>query len=104
MVLLRLLTLFVAQSLDLVTFWVMVGRRGVGAEANPHVSQLFTEFGLPAVTLAKFLVLIAVAALAVTASARGGRGVWMVVGAVPLAVAIAVGVFGGLTNALAYLG
>jgi hypothetical protein len=98
------MTLFVAQSFDLATFAVMVGRHGVAAEANPLVSHLFVEFGMPAVTAVKLLVIVEVAALAVAAWARGGRGVWRLVGLVPLGLAIAVGLVGGITNTLAYFG
>ena len=104
MVLLRLVTLAVAQSLDLITFTVMVERRGVVAEANPLVGDLFVAHGLAAVAALKILLVLLIGALVVAAWARGGRGVWMLVGAIPLTLAIAAGIFGGWTNAMAYLG
>ncbi len=102
--LLRLVTLLAAQLFDLATFGVMVGRHGVAAEANPTVGNLFVELGMPAVALLKILLIVAVGALAVAAWARGGRGAWMLVGVAPIAIAIIAGVFGGYTNAVAYLG
>jgi hypothetical protein len=101
---LRLATLVLAQSLDLATFWVMVGRRGVAAEMNPLVGGMYLHFGMTAIVVAKVLLVVLIAALAVAAWARGGRGVWSLVGAVPLAMAIAFGLIGGYTNTLAYLG
>jgi hypothetical protein len=103
-VLLRLVTLFVAQSFDLATFSAMVARHGVAAEANPLVGGLFLTLGMPAVAMAKLLLVVLVAALAVAGWARGGRGTWALVGIVPVAIAIAAGLLGGITNTWAYLG
>ena len=100
---LRLATLFLAQAFDLSTFIVMVSRHGLDAEANPLVSDLFYSLGLPAVVAAKFALVVAIAALAVASSARGRRGIWSVIGGVPLALAIAAGLIGGITNAATYL-
>ena len=102
--LLRLLTLTVAQSLDLVTFWLMVGRRGVVAESNPLVGSMFTAHGMAAVATLKVLLILLIGALTVAAWARGARGVWALVGAIPLGLAIVAGILGGWTNAMAYLG
>ncbi len=101
---LRIATLFLAQAFDLATFVVMVSRHGLGAEANPLVSDLFTAMGLPAVVAAKVALVILIGALAVASSARGRRGIWSAIGGVPLALAIAAGLIGGITNAAAYLG
>ncbi|HET7168584.1 MAG TPA: hypothetical protein VFI69_05235 [Candidatus Limnocylindrales bacterium] len=100
---LRLVTLLLAQALDLATFSVMVGRHGPIAEANPIVSDLFLAYGMPAVVFAKLTLVVLVGALTAAAWARGRRGVWSVVGGFPLAVAIAVGLIGGITNAATYL-
>ncbi len=63
----------------------------------------FTDFGMPAVAAAKLFLVILVAALAVAASARGGRGVWSLVGPVPVAFAIVAGLIGGITNTVSFL-
>jgi hypothetical protein len=101
---LRLTTLALAQAVDLATFNVMVARHGVGAEANPLVSDLYHSFGMPAVVLAKVALVLLVGALFVAASSRGRRGVWAIVGGLPLALAITAGLIGGITNAATFLG
>jgi hypothetical protein len=100
---LRVMTLFLAQTLDLATFSVMVARHGVGAEANPIVVDLFDSFGMPAVVIVKLVLITLVAALALAASGKGSRRLWAMVGGLPLAVAIAAGLIGGITNAATYL-
>ena len=101
---LRVLTLFLAQIFDLATFAVMVARHGPGAEANPVVADLFDSFGMPAVVMVKLVLIIGVAALTLAAAGHGKRGaVWAMVGGLPLAVAIAAGLIGGITNAATYL-
>ena len=100
---LRLATLFLAQALDLATFSVMVARHGVEAEANPIVTDLFGWFGMPAVIVAKLALVLLIGSLSVAASSRGGRGVWSIVGGLPLALAIAAGLIGGITNTAALL-
>jgi ABC-type sugar transport system permease subunit len=100
---LRLATLSLAQAFDLATFSVMVARHGTAAEANPIVSDLFSSFGMPAVVLVKVALVILVGALSVSAASRG-RGVWSVIGGLPLALAVAAGLIGGITNAATILG
>ena len=100
---LRLATLFLAQTLDLATFSVMVARHGAGAEANPIIVQVFDSFGMPAVIIVKLVLITFVAALALAASGKGNRKLWAMVGGLPLAVAIAAGLIGGITNAATYL-
>jgi hypothetical protein len=100
---LRLATLFLAQALDLATFGVMVARHGVAAEANPIVTDLVGSLGMPAVIVAKLALVLLIASLSVAASSRGGRGVWSMVGGLPLALAIAAGLIGGITNTAAIL-
>ena len=96
---LRLATLVVAQSFDLATFSLMVARHGTIAEANPIVVDLFVSFGMPAVFLAKAALMVLVGALSVAAwSQRGGTRIWSLVGGLPLAIAIAFGLIGGITN------
>jgi hypothetical protein len=102
-VLLRCLTLFAAQGLDFATFNKMVANHGPAAEANPLVQELFIALGTPAVAIAKFLLIGLVIALGVAAAARGRQGVWSTVGGLPLALAIAAGLIGGITNAAVIL-
>ncbi len=100
---LRVMVLFLAQTLDLATFSVMVARHGAGAEANPLVQDLFSSFGMPAVVIVKLVLITVVACLALAASGKGNRKLWAMVGGLPLAVAIAAGLIGGITNAATYL-
>jgi hypothetical protein len=93
------LTLFAAQGLDFATFNAMVTSHGAGAEANPLVHNLFLAMGTPAVAIAKLALIALVIALAVAATARGRQGIWSTVGGVPLALGIAAGLIGGITNA-----
>jgi hypothetical protein len=100
---LRLATLVLAQAFDLATFSVMVARHGATAEANPIVNDLFLTFGMPAVVAAKLALVVLVGALSVSAWTQGRRGVWSVVGGLPLALAITAGLIGGITNAATFL-
>lgn len=100
---LRVLTLFLAQTLDLATFTVMVARHGPTAEANPIVSDLFSTFGMPAIILVKLALIVLVAALALAAAGRGGNRMAALVGGLPLAVGITAGLIGGITNAATFL-
>jgi hypothetical protein len=107
-VFLRLATLTLAQALDLVTFWVMVRWVGPQAEANPVVADLFEALGLPGVIVAKVALVVMVGALAFAAAtqmrARVPTRTWALVGGLPLALAIAVGLIGGITNTATLLG
>ena len=100
---LRLLTLALAQGLDLVTFLVMIDRHGLAAEANPFVTDLFATHGLQAVIVAKFALIVAIGALSVAAFANGRVGAWRMIGGLPLALAITAGLVGGITNAAVIL-
>ena len=100
---LRLSTLILAQLLDLVTFDVMVHRVGPEAEANPFVSDLFLAAGMPAVAVAKIALILLVGSLVVAAYGHGERRVWALVGGVPLALGISVGLIGGITNVATFL-
>lgn len=97
--LLRFLTLFAAQAFDFATFHAMVASHGAAAEANPLVRGIFVALGTPAVAIAKILLIGLVIALGVAAAARGRQGIWSTVGGLPLALAIAAGLIGGITNA-----
>jgi hypothetical protein len=101
---LALVTVALAQLLDLTTFVLMVDRHTVAAEANPLVASLFETVGLPGLLVGKTLVVLLVGSLALFVLARGLRGRWALVAAVPIGLAIMAGLVGGYTNALAYLG
>jgi hypothetical protein len=103
-VLLRFATLAAAQALDFATFLTMVGLRGPAAEANPVVQGMFLSLGTPAVALAKVALVTLIIALAVAAAVRGGRGRWTVVGGLPIALGIAAGLIGAITNTAVVLG
>jgi hypothetical protein len=100
---LRFATLFLAQAFDLATFSVMVARHGSTAEANPLVNDLFDTFGMPAVVFAKVALVVLISALCLAASSRGSRGVWSMIGGLPLALGIAAGLIGGITNTASLL-
>lgn len=95
---LRLATLALAQAFDLVTFSMMVARHGTIAEANPIVSNMFDMHGMAAVVLAKVALVLLVGALSVAAFSHDRRGIWALIGGLPLALAIAAGLIGGITN------
>ena len=100
----RFMTLAIAQAFDFATFSVMVRAHGVSAEANPLVQSLFMGLGTPAVAFAKIALVTLITALAVAAAIRGAEGRrWAVVGGVPLALGIAAGLVGGITNAAVIL-
>ncbi len=101
---LRLMTLALAQGLDLVTFRIMMSTHGAAAEANPIVSDLFLTHGLTAVVVGKVALVVLIGALSVAGTANGRRGVWAVIGGLPLALAIAAGLIGGITNTASVLG
>ena len=81
----------------------MVARHGASAEANPLVSDLFDTFGMSVVVIAKLALVVLIGALCIAASSRGNRGIWSMVGGLPLALAIAAGLIGGITNTAALL-
>jgi hypothetical protein len=100
---LRFLTLFAAQGLDFATFNAMVATHGASAEANPLVNGMFVALGTPAVAFVKVALIALVVALGLAAAARGRQGIWSAVGGLPLALAIAAGLIGGITNAATIL-
>ena len=100
----RLLTLAIAQAFDFATFSVMVRDHGAGAEANPLIQNLFLALGTPAVALAKIALVTLIVGLTVAAAVRGGQGRrWSMIGGFPLALGIAAGLVGGITNAAVIL-
>jgi hypothetical protein len=92
------LTMSAAQLLDLTTFMAMVDRLGPAAELNPIVKVLFSEYGYPMVAIAKVVLLAAVSGIVAILASAPARP--RLAGAV-IAVAILVGVVGGLSNAVA---
>lgn len=95
----RLLVVAVAQLFDLGTFVAMVARHGPAAEANPLISTLLTEWGLPMVAVAKVALIALVSTSAILLYRSGtARSRWLS-GAV-VAVAIVAGIIGGGSNAL----
>lgn len=95
------LTMTVAQLLDLATFAEMVRRVGPAAEANPIVAAMFGAGGMPAVAIAKVaLTAIVAAVVARLAGQPSSRLATALVGLV-LAAGIAAGIVGGATNAAA---
>lgn len=99
MLFIRFMTLAIAQAFDFATFNAMVGTRGPGAEANPLVQSLFLSLGTPAVIFAKVALVTLIVSLGVAAAVRGGQGrSWSIVGGLPVALGIAAGLIGGITN------
>jgi len=97
------MTLAIAQAFDFATFFVMVRIHGVAAEANPLVQRMFLALGTPAIALSKIALVTLIIALGLIAAVRGGKGRWSVVGGMPLALGIAAGLIGGITNAAVIL-
>jgi hypothetical protein len=100
-------TLAVAQLLDLATFDVMVRRLGLESEANPLVATLYDGYGLPIVAIAKVALLALVTAIvavlarvAIVASATTQRMATVLIVGI-LAIGIAAGLVGGATNTAA---
>jgi len=95
------LTMAVAQLLDLATFALMMQRVGVAAEANPIVAGLFGAYGMPVVAVVKVALLALVTAIvAVLAAAPTQRARASIIAAI-LTVAIAAGLVGGASNMVA---
>ena len=82
----------------------MVGVRGPSAEANPLIEGIFLALGTPAVVLAKVALVTLMITLGIAAAVRGRRGLWAVVGGVPLALGSDDGLVGGITNTATLLG
>lgn len=95
------LTMTVAQLLDLATFGEMIRRVGPAAEANPLVAALFDVGGMPAVAIAKVALVAIVAAVVASLTRRpSSRLVTTLVGVV-VGVGIVAGIVGGATNTAA---
>jgi lipoprotein signal peptidase len=92
-------TLTVAQLLDLGTFIRMIERHGVSVEANPLVLHLVTNFGLAFVTVAKITALSLVVAVTVVLTEAPYRQGHPRLARLVVAVAVIAGIIGGWTNA-----
>jgi hypothetical protein len=101
---LALLTVVAAQLLDLGSFLRMVGRDGVGSEANPLVAATFSGLGTPGVLLLKVLLLVVVVGIAAAGWLRRDQPSWRVAASLTLGVAIVAGLAGGFSNARVLLG
>ena len=88
-----LAVLLLAHIFDWASFVVMIGRHGLGAEANPIVVTLVQETGVPGVTVAK-LATVAFAALLALLIAPKRRRMAMVL----LSFGVAAGLLGGISN------
>jgi hypothetical protein len=97
---LALLTVTIAQLLDLTTFVRMVQLHGPGAEANPLVAHLLVGLGLPFVAVAKVAALSLVVAVVVLLAGRGDPPRHARLVAVVVAAAILAGLIGGWSNAV----
>ena len=101
------LTMSVAQLLDLATFALLMNRVGPAAEANPLVSAMYGGLGLPVVAIAKVALLSLVSAIvamlgrvALLAGASTQRMTTALIVGI-LAIGIAAGLVGGATNTAA---
>lgn len=92
-------TLTVAQLLDLGTFIRMIDRHGIAAEANPFVLHLVHEFGLAFVTVSKITALSLVVAVTVVLTEAPYRRGHPRLARLVVAVAVMAGIIGGWTNA-----
>jgi hypothetical protein len=100
---LALTTLVVAQTFDFGTFHWMVRQRGMNAELNPIVHDLFETFGMAAVVGVKAALIVLVGALFAAAWSRRHGYLRDLAGGLPIALAIAAGLIGGITNAATIL-
>lgn len=92
------LTMSAAQLLDLATFLTMIRQLGPAAELNPLVGALYAIYGDPMVAIVKVLLLAVVTAVVTILFARSRRP-RLAAGLVALAILI--GLVGGLSNAIA---
>ena len=89
-----------AQLLDLATFARMVTLHGPGTEANPIVSTLLADHGLPFVAVAKLAALSLVVAIIVVLAGRDGKARYRRLAGMVALVAIVGGIVGGASNVL----
>ncbi len=91
--LLPVAALALAQLFDFVSFLVMVGRHGFGAELNPLVVAVGTAFDLRGLAILKLAMLAYVALTVAVLASRRPRVARFV-----LTAGIAAGAIGGLSN------
>jgi hypothetical protein len=94
------LTLVTAQFFDFGTFVSMLGRHGPAAEANPLVNALLSDMGLPFLFVAKLSVAALAIAVVAVLIAQGRPQAHPRLAGTILAIGIAAGLIGGLSNAL----
>jgi hypothetical protein len=97
------LTVTVAQLLDLGTFARMIRLNGAAAEANPLVAGVLLSHGLEFALVAKLAALSLIVAVIVVLADRGGRTGHPRLARTVATLAVLAGVLGGLTNALAMI-
>ena len=95
------LTMTVAQLLDLATFAEMMRRVGPGAEANPLVAAMFDTGGMPAVAIAKVALTAIVAAVVAALAKRPTSRVATALVGIVIGVGIVAGLVGGASNTAA---
>lgn len=100
-VVVAVVTMSVAQLLDLATFDLMVRQLGVRAEANPLVGALFAAYGLRVVAIAKVALLALVTSVVAVLAAAPPRRAQIALIGIILGVAIVAGVVGGASNTAA---
>jgi len=82
-----------AHLFDLVSFMVMIGRHGMGAEANPIIVRIEEQLGMPGLTVAKLLAVILAAAVFFVLAPKNRRLAMTV-----LLFGIGAGLVGGISN------
>ena len=92
------LTMTVAQLLDLATFGEMMRRVGAGAEANPLVAALFAAGGMPIVAIAKVALMSVVTAVIASLASHPASRLATALVAIVVGVGIVAGLIGGATN------
>ena len=92
-------TLTVAQLLDLGTFIRMIARHGVEVEANPLVSHLAAEYGMQFVAVTKITALSVVVAVTVVLLGQPNGPGHPRLARTVVAIAVLAGLIGGWTNA-----
>lgn len=100
---LAVITVSVAQMLDLGTFVRMVSIHGPAVEGNPMVAHLLSELGVPFVAVMKLAGLSLVIAIIAVLASGERRPSHLRLAAGVAAFAIAAGVFGAWTNATVIL-
>src|SRR5690348_12401258 len=91
------LTMTVAELLDLATFAQMVHQVGPSAEANPLVAAMFQMGGVPAVAIAKVALTAIVAAVVAWLAKRPTSRLATALVGIVIAAGIAAGILGGAT-------